>query len=621
MSSSADSVAVRTESRRATADAVLFVALAAAAFTGARTSGSYELTQWPVVGLVLVAALWLLVCAGRRPDPRTALSAGLLVALAGWTIASPLWGGLPDSAWIGSDLWIIGAAALAVGTLLGPSRAVLVGSALATAATLQGLEILARVAVGDAPTGWFYQRTLEGPVGYHNAEGALFAVAIPFALYHLASPARLRRMAGGAAATVLVSALLLTQSRGALAAAAIAVGVQVVVRQDVRASIGALWILAAGGALLFPLQRVDAALAGGVAGASTPLRNYAAATAAAGVAVACAATFDVARLGLERWGNRRTAVIVLLLTASLAFAFRHPVADRFATVRAQIRSDAAPSPTAGSTRFTSLSLNGRLSAWRIALRAFRQAPLDGIGAGRFTGRWTAERDTSTYILQPHSVELEVAAESGAVGLALFAGFVAALLLAVRPTRARAPAAAAGAACAALLVQASVDWTWSFPGLVAPVLVAAGAAAGTPRRTQVVSRVPFALLSVLLCLVGATFAVRFAAEIERRAAVRLAPSDPAAAAHSARLAERLDRWDPAVLETRAQLARRETAFGRAARDFERAAKLSRHSWLDELLAAKMFARTGGVAQQARACRAAQAGNPLEPLVKAPPCHSG
>src|SRR3989304_1338458 len=87
---------------------------------------------------------------------------------------------------------------------------------------------------------------------------------------------------------------------------------------------------------------------------------------------------------------------------------------------------------------------------------------------------------SLYILQPHSIEIELLSERGIVGLGLFAAFVASLLAAVVRTPARASSAAGLGVTIGLLAQASFDWTRSFVGIVAPPLAAAGGAAGGER---------------------------------------------------------------------------------------------------------------------------------------------
>ena len=77
----------------------------------------------------------------------------------------------------------------------------------------------------------------------------------------------------------------------------------------------------------------------------------------------------------------------------------------------------------------------------------------------------------------HSLEVEIAAELGLVGLARVRLLVAgAAIAAARRRCAREPAAAAGS-CAALLVwflHASIDWDWQLPAVTLPAIVALGA---------------------------------------------------------------------------------------------------------------------------------------------------
>src|SRR5260221_11956533 len=92
------------------------------------------------------------------------------------------------------------------------------------------------------------------------------------------------------------------------------------------------------------------------------------------------------------------------------------------------RTDPGSAP-AGATRFASLSLNGRRQAWAVAWKMARQRPFVGAGQGQFARRWGTDRNVSTlYVLQPHSLELELLSELGAIGLGAFVVFIAAALL-------------------------------------------------------------------------------------------------------------------------------------------------------------------------------------------------
>jgi O-antigen ligase len=76
----------------------------------------------------------------------------------------------------------------------------------------------------------------------------------------------------------------------------------------------------------------------------------------------------------------------------------------------------------------------------------------------------------------HSLELEMAAELGIVGLITFGVMVGGVALAARRAFRCHPLLAAGS-CAAIVVwflHASIDWDWQLPAVTLPALVLAGA---------------------------------------------------------------------------------------------------------------------------------------------------
>ena len=81
----------------------------------------------------------------------------------------------------------------------------------------------------------------------------------------------------------------------------------------------------------------------------------------------------------------------------------------------------------------------RYDYWRVAVDAWREHPLTGVGAGGYDKPYFAHRTTAEDIRQPHSLPLQVLAELGIVGGAAARG---------RPARDRAPARGGGSAPAA-----------------------------------------------------------------------------------------------------------------------------------------------------------------------------
>ena len=97
---------------------------------------------------------------------------------------------------------------------------------------------------------------------------------------------------------------------------------------------------------------------------------------------------------------------------------------------------------ATAARLTQVSSN-RYDYWRLGLRAFRRHPLDGLGSGGFRVFWLRERPITETVQEVHSLELEMAAELGLVGLLAFGLMVAGVVAAGRRALWAHPELAAG----------------------------------------------------------------------------------------------------------------------------------------------------------------------------------
>jgi O-antigen ligase len=127
------------------------------------------------------------------------------------------------------------------------------------------------------------------------------------------------------------------------------------------------------------------------------------------------------------------------------------------------------------TRLTTISSN-RYEYWRVGLEAVRDHPVEGLGAGGFRVAWLRERTINEAVRDIHSLELEMAAELGMVGLLAFALMLGGAAAAARTALERDPVLAAGwcAAAIAWLLHASIDWDWQLPAVTLPAIVLAGA---------------------------------------------------------------------------------------------------------------------------------------------------
>ena len=257
-------------------------------------------------------------------------------------------------------------------------------------------------------------------------------------------------------------------------------------------------------ALVEPLKAVDRALVD-QRGIEHALRAYAGWSTVVIVALAALAVPAL------HPGRVRKALLALVAAAALVTVIVGGVVEtrpgstvhHLISTLGNVDADPALNAAPGETRLISLSFNGRRDAWRVAWSMGREHIVGGHGQGTFPIFWVRERHLDQlYILQPHSILLELLAELGAVGLALFVVAIGSLAggLARRPPGAL-PAAAVGGLFA-LVVQAAVDWTWSFPVLVASVLLVAGAALGGPRGRPPGVPALVAGTAVLLCAIAA-----------------------------------------------------------------------------------------------------------------------
>jgi tetratricopeptide (TPR) repeat protein len=215
-----------------------------------------------------------------------------------------------------------------------------------------------------------------------------------------------------------------------------------------------------------------------------------------------------------------------------------------------------------AVRFTEVS-GYRYDLWRVAVREFRAHPLGGVGAGNYDADYYRLRNNPEYVLQPHSLELQMAAELGIGGvlfLLLFCGAVLSAGFVKRGTLAssdRLIKIAALGIFAAWLADTSVDWLYDIPGLAGTALIAAallvapaprdsGARVAPARRPSWARRgalaAGFCVIAVLAASIGRQYAAtRFAASGAGEVA-----SSPLAAISTLHTAEQLDPYSLTTL---------------------------------------------------------------------------
>lgn len=458
-----------------------------------RSGGFFDGARAGALAVAAVVVLLVAVAAPvplpRRAPARVALLA--LGLLAAWTALGLERSPLEDAAADDVERLLLYVAALLAGVAAWRSRTaarvaevgVAAGTVVVSLYALQGrlLPWLAEQSASAAAGG-----RLEQPLTYWNAQGALAALGAVLCTRIAGDETRAAGLrAAAAAATVpLVLALYLTFSRGAVLA--LACGLLVLLacaptRAQVRAALIGLEAAAPAVVAATLVPEVRGLDGGPQDGPGALVALVVLAGMAAATLLTLLAVRD-ARDGRLRGGRlplpaRGTAAAV---TAACVAAVLVPVL---------VTSDGADEPAFGAQaqRFADVG-SDRGAYWEVALDAFADDPVRGLGPGGFAIAWQRERELADGVRDAHSLPLETAAELGLVGLVLLLAFLAAVARAAREVGRADPVLAAGASAglAVLAVHASLDWDWELPALTLPgltlaalLLARADARAGTP----------------------------------------------------------------------------------------------------------------------------------------------
>lgn len=611
----------------------------------AAIDGGYPPVLWYPGAVALAGLLALLLATAPqllRTLPRTGVAAlGLLGAFTLWSFFSIAWAADRGEAWDAANRSLLYLAVYGV-FLLWPWRgrqaAILLGAyALGVAGIAAATYV--RALSSDDPAAFFIGGRYSEPVGYINADCALFLTAFWPAVF-LASrretPWWLRGLFLATAGFLLEQAVL-PQSRGSLFVVPAVVLLYLVVVPGRTRS-----FLVLGPAFLAtylvrdPLLDVYAAVredipAGALGALEEPLLGSAVALFALGTVYGLVDRFaplprDLARLGA--WLLWLLAGLAAFVAAvALLVVYGNPV------TRAQ---DAWDEFSAGQQFEESSSYFGanlgsnRYDFWRVALGEFRDSPVAGIGAGNFSAAYLRERESPEEPLYPHSLPIMVLSQTGLVGSVLFGGFLLGALGSAwrgrkwRSQFGNAVAAAAVVTFSYFALHGSIDWFWEFPALGGPALAALGLAGGLERPAARAierpsgwsrGRVTAAALSTLLLVAAlASLALPWlsAREVERAADVwRSDPDDAYASLERARwlnpLSARPDLFAGAI-------AMREEDYDRAEAAFGRALERNEDDWYAELELALVAALEGRVDEALTRLDRAEALNPGEEAVE-------
>ncbi len=472
-------------------------------------NGGYYPISW---GWAAMALGWAAVVAAvlrerSLPTRYELVFVGGLVAFAAWLVVSMAWTEAPTATPLEIErtlVYVAAAAALFAIARRDQTRLLLGGVCTGTAlvcayglATRLFPDHLTTAASLDASR-------LASPVGYWNGLGL---VAVMGVLLALGLAARARTWAGragaGAAVPIMLLTLYFTYGRGSWAS--FAVGLLVLVafdRRRVQLALVAAPLLIIAAFVVYDASRQVALTH---TNASLTAASHAGHRLAVVVLVACLASACVA-LAARALEQRRTipnrahragswamlALVVVALVAVFAY-YGSPVS---LARRAYHSFTLDPTHVTNlNNRLFSLSSNGRIAEWKVAVHAFEAHPLGGIGAGAYAEYWAQHRSQAGQIQDAHSLYLETLAETGVVGLVLLVAALAAPLFAFWRARRRALSGAALAAYVAYLVGAAADWDWELSGVTLVALLCGGAILAAGRSGATAQR--YRLLPLVL----------------------------------------------------------------------------------------------------------------------------
>jgi hypothetical protein len=618
----------------ASAGVAVFVALVLAA--SPLEIGFFDFGLW---GLLALGAMVLLIVVAWSTQAvltrRAVIAAGGLTALLALSAVSILWAQSKEAAWTDTNRLALYVVVFAIALLAVRDRrtARLIVLILGLAALLTSIWFPLRFLFGGG-TGAFLQHRLDSPIGYINGTAGLLVMGIwPWLAYAETAARRELRAAAFGAATLIAGTFVLTQSRAVIPATVVsAVLVLACAPGRTRRAVN-LVLLAAIVAATLPWS-LKVYSVGGVA-----LRGYAPTTGIVRGAGAAILIGGLLATGLsllmsaaaERVAPDRRAVLsrrvgiallgaVVLAVGVGAIGGRHYISRQYHAFTSLHVNESA------SVRFADAS-GFRYDLWRIAVREFRSHPLGGVGAGNYDTDYYRLRRNPQYIVQPHSLELQMAAElgiGGLIALLVFCGAVLGAGFARRGTLAsedRLIRLAALGMFGAWLADTSVDWLYDIPGLTGMALFAAALlllparsqapAPGARRARQVLLASGLGALALLAASVGRQYAAsRYASSGTHRLAAH-----PRQALGTLRTAARLDPYSLTTLYNLAAAYARLDRYPQARDALLVAEQREPSNYVPPALLGDLAMRRGDVAVALAAYRRALALNPRDPQLQA------
>ncbi len=489
--------------------ALLLVPGAFVVFLGFQ-SGGFDPGPTAVAGVGAALLLVLRLAFSRRPltalGRAHALAGGALAALAAWTLLSGTWSKGPARALLEFDRTLVYLFVFLLFATVPQSperlrwllRGLFAGVLVVCLAGLLSRLMPDSVSVAAI----FDNRRLRYPLESWNGLGFMAGLGIVLALHLTTSDRewRVLRVVGAAAIPPLAATLLLTFSRGGTAAAALGVGVYVLLAWQrgllpgliATVPTAAIALIATDAANLTSQDPLSAAAINDGSDLAPILLG-----ATLGAAGLRALLLPLDRLAERIQVSAPRRRLVMATAAGVAAVIALTAAIGF-DVPSRLTAEVSPQEGARLNedvegRLGQVRLD-RVGHYRLALVEWRAEPMHGQGAGMFELLWNRDPQTDgdAAAIDGHSLYIETLAELGVVGLVLIVILLATLAfgLARRIRGAeRATYAAAFALVAIWIVHAGIDWDWEVPALSIWVFAIAGLALARPPTAETRSMRP------------------------------------------------------------------------------------------------------------------------------------
>jgi O-antigen ligase len=460
-------------------------------------AGGFFIGAQATVAIVLILLLAVRAMAAGHParwSPLFGVAALSLALFATWTLLSGAWSGAPFRALASFGLVLLYLATLVTfGSLpRDADRLRMVRGVALSAVIVCGTGLVTRLLPDVLAIDYASLSTrLSYPVSYWNAFGLLAALGaiMCFGLTSDEREPRLVRILTAAALPVLGAALLLTLSRGSIAAGLLGLLVFAIVGHPRGLLSGLLAAAPATTIAVAATYNSELLMSGELLSAAVRAEGEDVARTVALCALGGAVVRSLllpADGALERLllraRTRRTVLGAAAVAVAAALALGAVAADVPRQYDRFVEGGARGATDDPRARLTDPANGGRIPQWTVALEEFHEEPVHGRGAGTYELSWALRREAPGNVRDAHSLYLEVMGELGLVGLVLVVIVLVAIIGAVA-WRARGPDRALHATIVAAAIAwaaaAAIEWHWEMP-VVTLWLFALGGAAMTGR---------------------------------------------------------------------------------------------------------------------------------------------